>query len=356
MAASCALFLLLTVALGGALTAQALGYTADRIDGFPLDQVARAPNTHSANTHTSDNSSSLVGPGLGTLIFVDDFLSLDETKWNVADRPQPSGREETEANSRGNGIGRQGHTSYSYSYTPGQVRVSNGRALILTELTREKDSRDNRDGREEESGGSEERTSEERERERMQLQCVTGRMDTRGKFQFTYGTVEVRAMVPNSPCLSPAVWLVPEDSSAAHISMLTGHTHRVYSGASMPTSKGTSATDASTPQEAHQHQHESGLTWRETAAPDPMNYAGQPHVFIMEWTPDHVVFSVDGRRYGEVDLMSGLVPAIPCSLMIGSVDMRTDRTHDQKHDEQRVTSGHATEEFAIEYIRVWSHK
>jgi len=137
---------------------------------------------------------------------------------------------------------------------------------------------------------------------------ISARLRTKGSFSFTYGRVEVRARISLGDWLWPAIWLLPEDQ-------VYGYWPK--SGElDLMESRGNNALWGWKPEEGGPHigveqvcstlhfgpDGYNGMDkthWEKNSAPEH-GYDGDFHLYQMEWTPEHMSFSVDGQFYGEV--------------------------------------------------------
>lgn len=194
------------------------------------------------------------------LVWQDEFGGnrLDTTKWNVLLREQSK------------------HNELQY-YLPDEVYVEKGFLRIRS-----------------------------RERAFGSQKYTSGRLDTRGKFSPTYGRFEIRAKLPGGRGLWPAHWLYPQNRnwlmeyimldavekgkerwipeerpwySEIDIMEFLGHERNVLYGTlhyySFDGKKQTSSG-----------------TWRGNE-----DYAGDFHVYALEWEPDSMRWYIDGRLF-----------------------------------------------------------
>lgn len=128
---------------------------------------------------------------------------------------------------------------------------------------------------------------------------ASGKILTKGKASWRYGRIEARARVPGGQGVWPAIWMMPEHEiyggwpKSGEIDIL----ETVNLGAPCPTCEGGRenrifgtihfAGDA-----AGAHRQVS------TGAPMPSSPDGF-HVYGVEWSPEAIVWSVDGQPYAE---------------------------------------------------------
>lgn len=114
---------------------------------------------------------------------------------------------------------------------------------------------------------------------------LTGAVETRGKYSFQYGRIEVRAKTNLHPCNFPAIWLMPEPPAPKH----------PYGGEiDIFESYGTKKA-------AHQTVH-SHWTLNLKHNTNPKNTVKKTdfdiskwHVYGLEWMPDRLIFMIDGK-------------------------------------------------------------
>jgi beta-glucanase (GH16 family) len=106
---------------------------------------------------------------------------------------------------------------------------------------------------------------------------ISGRVSTQGKFAFLYGRVEIRAKLPGTPGVWPAIWMLPADGSwppeVDVIELLGGEPRRVY------------MTNHYGPRSQPRSDQGSYLG---------PNFTAGYHVFTLEWAPGVMRWLVDG--------------------------------------------------------------
>lgn len=108
---------------------------------------------------------------------------------------------------------------------------------------------------------------------------TSGHIDTRGKFSFEYGRVEVRAKLPKGKGIWPAHWMLPEDRRwppEIDIMEMLGH---------KPNRILMTVHFRQLDKPAH-----SGFSY---VGPD---YSEDFHTFAVEWEPDRLTWYIDGKR------------------------------------------------------------
>jgi len=115
---------------------------------------------------------------------------------------------------------------------------------------------------------------------------VSGRMDTRGKFQFTYGTAEARIKLTSGAGLWPAFWALGADRwpDTGEMDILENVGDSTWTNFAIhgPGYSGAKCFD-----------------FRQRF-PDGGDITGW-HVYGMTWTPDALVFAVDGKERWRID-------------------------------------------------------
>lgn len=105
----------------------------------------------------------------------------------------------------------------------------------------------------------------------------SGRVTTKGKFSFLYGKVEVRAKLPGTQSLWPAIWMLPADGSWPPeidiMELMGSDPHTV----SMTLHAGSSRRQR--------------LDQSSYVGPD---YTADYHTFSVEWTPGQLQWLIDG--------------------------------------------------------------
>jgi len=127
---------------------------------------------------------------------------------------------------------------------------------------------------------------------------TSSRLKTKGSFAFTYGKVEARIRIPYGQGVWPAFWMLGADFDDKHwpacgeIDVLENIgkepllVHGTVHGPGYSGGKGIS------------------FAYKSQASD---RFADRFHVYSVDWSPNRIVFSVDGHRYGEVT-PSGLPP------------------------------------------------
>jgi len=232
-------------------------------------------------------AATLAPPGHWKLIWADEFTSrrLDSTKWNVA-----------------NTDGRAMYTGEISFYNPDDVAVRDGKLLLRT--------RDYPDGK------------------RLTQPYSSGRVSTEDKFSFLYGKVEVRAKLPGTKGLWPAIWMLPADGSwppEIDIMELLGHLPRRDF---MTFHWGT---------RRQQLQDQSKF--------DGPDFTADYHVFAVEWSPGLIRWTVDGI---ERKVITSNVPEKAMFLILN-----TAVGGEWAGPPDRTTK--MPQEFLVDYVRVYQH-
>ena len=135
----------------------------------------------------------------------------------------------------------------------------------------------------------------------------SARVDTRESFSFKYGTLEIRAKMPQGDWIWPALWLMPKDSvyggwprSGAITLMEMRGNRNLFNGnvnvgveqAGSTLHYGPSSSENGWPK-AHYTRNEN------------LGFADDFHVYKLVWTPSFIQFSVDGNNIGTVNAEKG---------------------------------------------------
>ena len=185
----------------------------------------------------------------------------DPTRWEVSD-------------------GAWSHNGELQYYSPDAVRIEDGRLLITADRRRIGDRR-----------------------------YASAHLTTQGRLQQTYGKWEIRAKLPGSQGMWPAIWLLPEDGSwppEIDIIELVGKEpdrvhHSFHWG---PLRDGLLPWD---------------LNQTSTDHHDAEDYASTWHDFTVEWTPKGITWFVDGEethRFGKVSGQREKIPSKPMYLIL----------------------------------------
>lgn len=185
----------------------------------------------------------------------------DPGKWDVAD-------------------GAWSHNGELQYYSPDAIRIDDGRMLITADV-----------------------------REVGDRKMASGHVSTQKLQEQTYGKWEIRAKLPGSQGMWPAIWLLPSDGSwppEIDIIELVGKEpdtvhHSFHWGplkdGKLPWDLGQTSTD--------EHRSE--------------DYAGTWHDFGLEWTPKGILWTVDGKvthRFGKISKQRALIPDTPMYLIM----------------------------------------
>jgi beta-glucanase (GH16 family) len=117
---------------------------------------------------------------------------------------------------------------------------------------------------------------------------TSARILTKGKFAFKYGRVEVRAKLPSGVGTWPAIWMLGSNIDSAHWPACGEIDIMEHLGRDMHTIYGTLHYPE------HYGDHANGKT-------TPIKDATQFHIYGLEWTPDIIKISVDGKVYQTVE-------------------------------------------------------
>ncbi|RXG15578.1 glycosyl hydrolase family 16 [Leeuwenhoekiella aestuarii] len=133
-------------------------------------------------------------------------------------------------------------------------------------------------------------------RSRKEAQYTSSSINTRGKFQFQYGIVEVRAKIDTASGMWPAIWTLGVEKgwpSNGEIDMMEyyqvdGKPHILANAAWGPSWQNVSWDSAKIP-------------FTEFLKKDPQ-WPEKFHIWKMEWTPDFIKLYLDDELLNEIDL------------------------------------------------------
>ena len=185
----------------------------------------------------------------------------DPTRWEVSD-------------------GAWSHNGELQYYSPDAVRIEDGRMLITADQRRIGDRK-----------------------------FASAHLTTQGRLQQTYGKWEIRAKLPGSQGMWPAIWLLPEDGSWPPeidiIELVGKEPNRVHHSFHWgPLRDGLLPWD---------------LNQTSTDHHDAEDYASTWHDFTVEWTPKGITWFVDGEethRFGKVSKQREKIPSKPMYLIL----------------------------------------
>lgn len=175
-----------------------------------------------------------------TLVWSDEFdgPALDRSKWTVMDATRPN---------------YDGGINY---YDPSNVYLQNGNLVLRTEYHRRQVGRN------------------------VELYS-SGKVKSEGKFSFLYGKVDIRAKLPTTQGLWPALWMLPADDTWPPeidiMESLGNDPSRVY-------------------MTLHWGPRKKPLHYQ--AKFDGPNFAADYHVFSVEWEAGQIHWLVDGVERG----------------------------------------------------------
>ena len=125
---------------------------------------------------------------------------------------------------------------------------------------------------------------------------TSARITTKGKFDFMYGKIDIVAELPTGRGVWPALWFLPagskySDNSAGSNSWL--------SNGEIDLAEGSSQGDNSISGSVHSLNHYSGHSER-TGTATVSSPSTKFHTYTMEWTPNSIDLSLDGKSYEHV--------------------------------------------------------
>ncbi|RZF33477.1 hypothetical protein LSTR_LSTR010133 [Laodelphax striatellus] len=126
---------------------------------------------------------------------------------------------------------------------------------------------------------------------------MSARLNTKDKFSFKYGIVEIRAKLPRGNWVVPEIWLMPKahkpygasNSGKIVLAKSIGNTLLEYQGIPIGNNLLSAGLEVNKNTKIYKKITNSGL-WSESF-----------HTFKLEWTPSGMIFYVDGEDYGKWD-------------------------------------------------------
>jgi beta-glucanase (GH16 family) len=211
-----------------------------------------------------------------TLVFSDEFdgKDLDTSKWTAAEDCWGGGNQERQC----------------YTARPENVSVHDGALDLAARFERV-------------TGPSlplEMRTADVRPADATKP-FTSGKISTRGKFSLTYGRIEVRAKLPVGQGVWPAIWLLPEESlygpwpGSGEIDVMEAVNIGVRCGSCFG---GVENNVYGTIHYGSNMHHQ----WQQKAFQLPKGTEADWHTFGVEWSPDSISWSVNGKKYNSVKL------------------------------------------------------
>lgn len=134
---------------------------------------------------------------------------------------------------------------------------------------------------------------------------TSARIDTKGKEDFLYGRIVVRATLPSSIGTWPAIWLLPSEPKYAKLSPASDTTSYLNDGeVDIAESIGTE------PNVVYGVAHSLAYTndgvdrtyFNTVTVPNNNN---DFHDYSLDWTPDKLTLKIDGKEYFSIDKKSG---------------------------------------------------
>ena len=123
------------------------------------------------------------------------------------------------------------------------------------------------------------------------LQSYTsGRLTTKGKKEFTYGKMEIRALMPYGKGIWPALWMLGANISAVSWPQCGEIDIMEYLGHQTATVYGTLHWDE------NGHKYQGGSINLSTGT-----FNSSFHIFTLIWTPNRLTWLMDNRRFYELD-------------------------------------------------------
>ncbi len=139
--------------------------------------------------------------------------------------------------------------------------------------------------------------SDDWRKDRQWIECTSASLNTRGKMDFTYGRLEVRAKIPTASGAWPAIWLLGNEyewPSCGEIDVM-----EYYRINDVPHILANAAWGSDRPYNA---------VWNSRTVPfshflekDP-EWGDKFHVWTMDWTEDSIKIYLDGELINDIDL------------------------------------------------------
>lgn len=132
-------------------------------------------------------------------------------------------------------------------------------------------------------------------------QYTSARINTKGKFDFTYGKIEIVAMLPVGQGVWPALWFWPTDSKYADEPVLKKEQDAAWlNDGEIDLIEGSAWGDNDFTGSAHALGHYPGnsvRTGKVTVSSPDTTY----HTYTLQWTPKALDFIVDGKTFKHVE-------------------------------------------------------
>ena len=158
-------------------------------------------------------------------------------------------------------------------------------------------------------------------------------------FSQTYGRFEVRAKIPTTKGIWPAIWLLPRDVRWPH----GGEIDIMEHGGSKPAQVLSAYHFANAEGE---HEYVDQTYTKENADGEAVRFPDNFHIYAAEWTPQEIVFFVDGVEHYRLNKQQVPVSDTPMSIVLNTA---VGGWFDGEPDETTVFPQH----FDIDYVRVY---
>lgn len=122
---------------------------------------------------------------------------------------------------------------------------------------------------------------------------TSARISTRGKASFLYGRIEVRAKLPTGQGQWPAIWMLPEHDNYGPYP-LSGEIDIAEA-----VNLGVRCRGCRDEVHAALHHGRSLAAMRHSTGKTPLARVDDFHVFALDWTPERMTWSLDGKPYFE---------------------------------------------------------
>lgn len=127
---------------------------------------------------------------------------------------------------------------------------------------------------------------------------TSARINTAGKFDFTYGKLDIVAKLPTGQGIWPALWLWPSGNKYTSDNADSGW----LANGEIDMIEGQALGDNQISGSAHSVNHFPPLSNGErTGYANVPNITADYHTYSLEWTPDQLTYLVDGQAFYHVD-------------------------------------------------------
>ena len=158
-------------------------------------------------------------------------------------------------------------------------------------------------------------------------------------FSQAFGRFEIRAKIPTTKGIWPAIWLLPRNVAWPH----GGEIDIMEHGGSKPHQVLSAYHFAN---KAGEHEHVDNRYPDDQAPGDPVRFSDDFHIYAVEWTPQEIVFFVDGVEHYRINQQQVPVSSTPMSIVLNTA---VGGWFDGEPDETTVFPQY----FDIDYVRAY---